>query len=108
MASTYPDIITLWKVSYPDGQAVYVDVGVLVAVRYGSKKEEIITRQGKEPKISKLAIYFDSAITEIKEDDQIKIGDFEGEAFGDSDPEPDRILALSLVPSGTTMQRALV
>lgn len=109
MGFRLPDIITFWQVVYgSDGQATYPNVGVTTPARTASKSEELITTKGKERKVSKLAVYFDSADIDLKEDDYIKVGDFTGELFNASKPSPDRILAESSVPSGTTIKRVLV
>ena len=104
-----PDIVTYWAVTYnTDGQKTYPDNGIKANARVGSKAEEIITDQGKEPLISKLAIYLDGAIDDVKEDFLITVGDFGGQPSTPKTDKARRVLVRSEVFTGTTAIRVLV
>lgn len=109
MIFTHPDTVTYWTPTYDDdGNEVFGTLdGIKVAARVGSRSEEVVTEQGKEPQISKLAIYVDSLDADINEDDQIAVGDFEDQTVGDVKTSR-RVLAKSNVLTGTTETRLLV
>lgn len=109
MIFTFPDIVTYWPVDSlnSDGQPVY-GVGIKANARVASKAEEVVTEQGKEPLISKLAIYLDGAIDNVKTDFLITVGNFDTTASNPDTDEGRRVLVRSEVFTGTTVIRLLV
>jgi len=99
------DQITYWPVTYPNGQAVYAGAGILAAAAVASKREEVITEDGKEPAVSKLAVYTEAA---LQTDFMVAEGDFEGLPINTDDMNARRVMVLSRVPSGTTLIRVLI
>lgn len=104
-----PDIVTYWVSTYDtDGKKVIAGVGIKANARVGSRAEEVVTEQGKEPLISKLAIYLDGAVDDVKTDFLITVGDFDGQVSDTKVTKARRVLARSEVSTGTTAIRLLV
>lgn len=102
-----PEFITYWIATYPDGQVQY-GLGIKAPARIASKVEEVITSEGKEPKISRIAIYTEA---DIKTDYMVVEGDYKGlatSAAKAADMIPGRALSISRVRSGTNMIRVLL
>lgn len=104
-----PETITYWVATYPvGGGQVEYGLGISVPARIASKVEEVITNEGKEPKISRIAVYTEA---DIKTDYMLVEGDYDGEPTStpkDADMIPTRALSISKVPSGADLIRVLM
>lgn len=107
MIFTHPDKVTYWIPTYnTDGKEVWgTDNGLLADARVGNRSEEVVTEQGKDPQISKLAIYVDGADFDIKKNYLIAVGDFVGQTKVKG---ARRVLARSEILTGATEIRLLV